>query len=73
MVTDFTETFLSWSLGHKTKQSTLLLSTGMHRDERSVDSLVLCPHDHDRKVSAKSMITLFKRLQRITCQCLLVR
>ena len=28
------------------------MATGMHKDERSVDSLVLCHHDHDRKVSA---------------------
>ena len=26
---------------------------GMHKDERSVDCLVLCQHDQDRKVSAK--------------------
>ena len=26
---------------------------GIHRDDGSVDSLVLCPNDHDRKVSPK--------------------
>ena len=31
------------------------MATGMHRDERSVDCLVLCHHDQDRKVSAKSV------------------
>ena len=31
------------------------MTTGMHRDERSVDGYVLCPNDKDRKVSAKSL------------------
>ena len=31
------------------------MATGMHRDERSVDCLVYCHHDQDRKVSAKSV------------------
>ena len=31
------------------------MATGMHSDERSVDCLVLCHHDQDRKVSAKSV------------------
>ena len=42
------------------------MATGMHRDERSVDCLVLCPHDQDRKVLAKSVtmraMTLCKNL-----------
>ena len=42
------------------------MATGMHRDERSVDCLVLCHHDQDRKVSAKSVtmraMTLCKNL-----------
>ena len=33
----------------------LSMATGMQRDERSVDCLVLCHHDQDRKVSAKSV------------------
>ena len=31
------------------------MATGMHTAERSVDCLILCPHDQDRKVSAKLM------------------
>ena len=31
------------------------MATGMHLDERSVDCLVLCPNNQDRKVSAKSL------------------
>ena len=42
------------------------MATGMHGDERSVDCLVLCHHDQDRKVSAKSVtmraMTLCKNL-----------
>ena len=42
------------------------MATGMHMDERSVDCLVLGHHDHDRKVSAKSVtmraMTLCKNL-----------
>ena len=30
------------------------MATGMHMYKRSVDSLVLCHHDHDWNVSAKS-------------------
>ena len=33
------------------------MATGMHRDERSVGCLVLCPHDKDSKVSVK-LVTL---------------
>ena len=43
------------------------MATGMHMDERSVECLVLCHHDQDRNVSAKSMtmraMTLFKNLK----------
>ena len=42
------------------------MATGMHTDERSVDCLVLGHHDHDWKVSAKSVtmraMTLCKNL-----------
>ena len=31
------------------------MATDIHRGERSVDSLVLCPPDQDTKVSAKSV------------------
>ena len=31
------------------------MATGMHIDEMSVDSLVLCRHDQDRTVSARSV------------------
>ena len=34
------------------------MATGMNRVERSVDCLVLCPNNHDRKVSIKSMTLL---------------
>ena len=42
------------------------MATGMHKDERSVNCLVLGHHDQDRKVSAKSVtmraMTLCKNL-----------
>ena len=42
------------------------MATGMHMDEKSADCLVLCHHDQDRKVSAKSVtmraMTLCKNL-----------
>ena len=31
------------------------MATGMNRVDRRVECLVLCPNDHDRKVSVKSV------------------
>ena len=31
------------------------MATVMNKDEKSVDCLVSCHHDHDRKISAKSV------------------
>ena len=45
------------------------MATGMHMDERIVDCLVLGHHDHDRKVSAKSVTMRGTTFQVVTENC----
>ena len=57
-----------WSLFKPKCSYGVPMATGRHMDERSVDCLVLCPNNQERKVSAKSMTmcgTFFKWLQKI--------